>query len=90
MAMASMGKAKVFGLIIDRREIGDPGAFDNMTDEELVEQAKKRASALGLPASKHQLDAGSSLNKCNQLTCNTPAKRRLLATWLRRPQQQEL
>ena len=50
MAMASLGKAKVLGLIIDRREIGDVGAFDNMTDEELVEQAKKRASALGLPA----------------------------------------
>ena len=50
MAMASLGKAKVLGLIIDRREIGEVGSFDNMTDEELVEQAKKRASALGLPA----------------------------------------
>jgi len=31
-----MGKAKILGLIIDRREVGDVGAFDNMTDEQLV------------------------------------------------------
>ncbi|MGB8445956.1 MAG: hypothetical protein WCE32_16415, partial [Pseudolabrys sp.] len=49
MAMASLGKAKVQGLIIDRREIGDVGAFDNMTDDELIEEAKKRAEKLGLP-----------------------------------------
>jgi hypothetical protein len=42
MAMATLGKAKVCGLIIDRREVGDAGAFDNMTDEELVLEAKKR------------------------------------------------
>ena len=45
MAMATMGKAKILGLIIDRREVG---AFDNMTDEELIEEAKKRARRLGL------------------------------------------
>jgi hypothetical protein len=33
MAMATMGKAKLLGLIIDRREVGDVGSFDNMTDE---------------------------------------------------------
>ena len=48
MAMATLGKAKILGLIIDRREVGDAGAFDNMTDEELVEEAKKRAAALGI------------------------------------------
>jgi hypothetical protein len=47
MAMATMGKAKLLGLIIDRREVGDVGSFDNLTDEELVEEAKKRAKALG-------------------------------------------
>ena len=45
---ASMGKAKICGLIIDRREIGDPGAFDDKTDEELMEEARNRAVALGL------------------------------------------
>jgi len=48
MAMATMGKAKILGLIIDRREVGEVGAFDNMTDEELIEEAKKRARRLGL------------------------------------------
>jgi hypothetical protein len=42
MAMATLGKAKMLGLIIDRREVGEVGAFDNMTDEQLVEEAKKR------------------------------------------------
>jgi hypothetical protein len=47
-----MGKAKILGLIIDRREIGEAGAFDHMTDEELLEHAKKQAAALGLPEPK--------------------------------------
>ena len=46
---ASMGKARILGLIIDRREVGDPGAFDDKPDEELMEEAKRRAVALGLP-----------------------------------------
>jgi len=52
MVMATLGKAKILGLIIDRREVGDVGAFDHLTDDELVEEAKKRAAALGLPPSK--------------------------------------
>jgi hypothetical protein len=44
----TMGKAKILGLIIDRREVGEVGAFDHMTDEELIEHAKKQAKALGL------------------------------------------
>ena len=48
MATATLGKAKILGLIIDRREVGDVGAFDNHTDEELLEEARKRAAALGL------------------------------------------
>jgi hypothetical protein len=36
------------GLIIDRREVGDVGAFDHLSDDELVEEAKKRAAKLGL------------------------------------------
>ena len=46
---ASMGKARILGLIIDRREVGDPGAFDSKPDEELMEEARNRAAALGLP-----------------------------------------
>ena len=45
-----MGKAKICGLIIDRREMGEPGAFDDKTDEELMEEARNRAAALGLLA----------------------------------------
>ena len=52
MAMATLGKAKILGLVIDRREVGEVGAFDHMTDDELVEEAKKRAAALGLPPPK--------------------------------------
>ena len=49
MAMATLGKAKILGLIIDRREVGDAGAFDHLTDEQLVEEAAKRARMLGIP-----------------------------------------
>jgi hypothetical protein len=44
------GKAKLTGLIIDRREVGSPGEFANMTDEELVEQARRQAQELGFLA----------------------------------------
>jgi hypothetical protein len=52
---ASMGKAKILGLIIDRREVGNVGAFDDKSDEELMEEARKRAAALGLlpPETQH-------------------------------------
>jgi phage terminase small subunit len=45
---ATMGKAKILGLIIDRREVGDAGAFDSLTDEELVARAVKKARELGI------------------------------------------
>jgi hypothetical protein len=44
----TMGMAKILGLIIDRRENGDVGAFDKMTDEELLEAVRKSAEELGL------------------------------------------
>jgi len=47
MAMCSMGMAKVQGLIIDRREVGEVGSFANMTDEELVEAIRRKSEALG-------------------------------------------
>jgi phage terminase small subunit len=49
---ATMGKAKILGLIIDGREVGDVGAFDHLTDEQLVEEAKKRAELLGIAPRK--------------------------------------
>ena len=48
MATATLGKAKILGLIIDRREVGDVGAFDHLTDEELVALAAKKARELGI------------------------------------------
>jgi hypothetical protein len=45
---ATMGKAKILGLITDRREIGNPGAFDGFTDEQLVEEATRLARSLGI------------------------------------------
>lgn len=48
MTMSVIGMARICGLIIDRREVGDVGAFDHLSDDELVEEAKKRAAKLGL------------------------------------------
>jgi hypothetical protein len=48
MVSATMGKAKLLGLIIDRREVGDVGAFDSWTDEELVQEATRLARSLGI------------------------------------------
>jgi hypothetical protein len=45
---ATMGKAKILGLIIDRREVGNAGALDDMTDEELISAAARKASELGI------------------------------------------
>jgi hypothetical protein len=48
MVSATMGKAKFLGLIIDRREVGNVGAFDGFTDEELVADAARRAREMGI------------------------------------------
>ena len=45
---ASMGKAKILGLIIDRREVGDVGRFDSFTNEQLVNEAARLARSLGI------------------------------------------
>jgi hypothetical protein len=42
-----LGELERARAIVDRRDVGDVGSFDNLTDEELVEEAKKRAKALG-------------------------------------------
>jgi hypothetical protein len=56
---AYRGRAVNFGLIIDRREVGDAGAFDHMTDEELMQEAVKRARELGI-AGPHLVEDCSS------------------------------
>ena len=45
---AAMAKAKILGLIIDRREVGETGAFDELTDEELISAAARKARELGI------------------------------------------
>ncbi len=35
MVQASMGRAKVAGIIVERKEVGKPGDFSNLSDEEL-------------------------------------------------------
>jgi hypothetical protein len=45
---SAMAKAKILGLIIDRREVSDVGPFDHMTDEELMRAAEEQARELGL------------------------------------------
>ena len=46
---ATMGEAKITGHIIDRREVGDAGAFDDMTDEELISEPRARLVNWALP-----------------------------------------
>ena len=45
---SAMAKAKLLGLIIDRREVGDVGGFDTLTDDESVALAAKQARELGI------------------------------------------
>ena len=48
MAAAVIGMARITGQIIDRREVSQVGAFDHMTDEQLLDEAKKRSAELGI------------------------------------------
>ena len=55
---ATLGMARILGLIIDRREVGNVGAFDEMTDEELMNAAVRKARELGI-AGPHLVEGGS-------------------------------
>ena len=55
---ATLGMARILGLIIDRREVGEVGAFDHLTDEELVREAVRKARELGI-AGPHLVEDGS-------------------------------
>jgi len=43
---ASMGKAKVLGLIVDKSEVGQPGDFERMSDDDLRDFVMREAAAL--------------------------------------------
>ena len=47
--------AKIKGMLVNRHEVGDPGKFARMSDDELEATLKAHAKALGLPedAIKH-------------------------------------
>lgn len=45
---AIMGQARIVGAIIDRREVGEPGEFTELTDAELVAKAAREARELGI------------------------------------------
>jgi hypothetical protein len=37
---------KELGMFIDRKEVGSPGEFERMTDEELIEEVHRQAAEL--------------------------------------------
>jgi len=45
---ATMGKAKITGQIIDRAEVGKPGEFDPMTEDELREFIVRNLHEVGI------------------------------------------
>jgi hypothetical protein len=48
MTMSVIGMARICGLFIDRRQVGEVGAFSGYTDEQLLQEALDRARRLGL------------------------------------------
>jgi hypothetical protein len=68
---ATMGMARVLGLIIDRREVGEAGAFDALTDEELMQEAVKRARELGI-AGPHLVEDKAGMTTPNPDVRFTP------------------
>ena len=71
-AQCSMGKAKITGHIIDRREVGDAGAFDALTDEELVREATKKARELGIAGPRLVEDNSAGMTTPNLDVRSTP------------------
>lgn len=57
---ASMGRAKVRGLIIDRKETGRPGDFEAMSDNELDAFIAERADLIGESTSREGTERISS------------------------------
>ena len=40
---------KEIGMFVERKEVGQPGDFDNLSDAEVVDKMKERAAELGIP-----------------------------------------
>jgi len=61
---ATLGKAKVAGLIVDRKEVGKPGEFEGMNVDELREYIAREAAALGIgmPDAGEEGESGGQLN----------------------------
>jgi hypothetical protein len=49
MVAASTGRAKIAGLVVDKKEVGAPNEFDNMSDDELGAFISQKAEALNTP-----------------------------------------
>ena len=71
---AAMAKAKILGLIIDRREVGEAGAYDALTDEELISEIAKKARELGVAGPRLVEDERSNWQR-QQSTTDGPDKR---------------
>jgi hypothetical protein len=56
---AIKGKAVLTGQSVERAEIGSPGEFDHLTDDQVLQALRERISALGLTP----LDAGSNMTR---------------------------
>jgi hypothetical protein len=59
MVAASMGRAKIAGLVIDKKEVGAAGEFDHMSNDELRAYIAAEAQALNIIGSegrKHPVD----------------------------------
>lgn len=52
-------RAKLNGLLVDRKEIGGPGAFVDLSDDEIWARLAARLQHLGLPVSAKVLDAAA-------------------------------
>jgi hypothetical protein len=52
MVAASMGLAKVAGLIVDKKEVGKPGDFTDVDDQSLDQFIMTEAKALGIVGQK--------------------------------------
>jgi hypothetical protein len=61
MTQAAIGQARVMGLIIDRREVGDARAFDSLTDEQLIKEIARLARSLGIAGPRLVEDLARSL-----------------------------
>ena len=55
MVSASVSKAKLVGLMIDRKEIGDAGEFQRMTEQELRDYIANDGNSLGNAAQQQPL-----------------------------------